>query len=252
SYASSGQYIFDLVVEDPVQHGVIEAKNLSINNNTLSFKTVDQPYFTNMWYANFTDVKSSDANISNANFLLTPYFNYPQYYGIAPTYNNPGNVVVASYTYNDSYEVKTFQPVTFFKGTTETRYPYKGEVQTYSTETIYYQLGIDVTKTPNKAKMIMYQAKFTSVEQEPKKDIIIEDLDVNYDNGVITVSGKDVIPGILEGNEVTPYPSFTINNIEFKTTNADLTWATINFTVAGIYEGSFTGSYANTNLQELD
>lgn len=252
TYASTGQYVFVLTIENNGQHGVIDVKNLSINNNTVNFSTVDQSYTSNLFYANFANVKASDANISNANFLLTPYYNYPQFVGINPTYGNPGNIVVANYTYNDAYSVKTFQHNTFFTGTTETVYPYKGEVQNFSTDKIYYQLSLNVKDSPNKATLTMYNAKFTSVEQEPVKDIIIEDLDVTYDNGSITVSGTEVIPGIMEGNEITPYPSFIINEIEFKTTSADLTWATIKFQVAGMYNGTFSGSYANTNLQDLN
>lgn len=247
SYASEGRYSFELTSTPSSNTGVITVSNLLINNSLQSFTTFEQPYKTNLYFANFENVETDNANVSDANFLLTPYFNYPAYFNIIPTYQSSGDIVLAKYRYGD-YEVKTFQKNTFFVGTTETTYPFQGQNMSASSETIYYQLVIDIAENPQKATLIMYNAKFSGVEQEPvKKQINLEDLDVTYANGLITVTGENIIPDIVEGSAVTPNPDYIFDNIEFKTISEDLTWCSITFKVRGIYNGSFRGSYADSS-----
>lgn len=246
--ASQGNYKFELTSNYDTQYGTIEVSDLVIDNNIVKFITDQQTYQTNLYYAYFQKVKSGSANISDANFLLTPYYNYPAFFGVPANYANDGNVVIASFNYGNSYKVTTFQKNTFYTGTTTTSFSFQGQSQQFDTETIYYQLDLNVKESPNTARLVMYNAKFTNIEQEPiKKQINIEGLTVEYSNGMIKVYGEDIIPDIVEGTSSTPYPNYVFNTIEFETTSSDLTNCKINYVVAGVYKGSFNGSYANTS-----
>lgn len=246
--ASQGGYTITLKMNTETQYGTIEVSDLVINNSIVKFSTNEQNYKTNLYYAYFENVQSSSANLTDADFLLTPYFNYPSVYGVTATYLNPGNVLMADYIYNGQYQVKTFPLNAFYVGDTSTSYPFMGETQYYETTDIYYQLSLNKDDL-SKATIMMFNAKFSGVEQEPvKKQIILDNLDVTYADGTFTVTGTDVIPYIVEGTESTPYPSYTFDSIEMKITGDDLTGCVLTYMVAGIYSGTFSGLYGSSSL----
>lgn len=256
--ASEGQYTFDLTMDNSGQYGEITGSNLSFNNNVVTFTTVSQSYQTDLYDCFFKNVESTDNMLSDATFLLTPYYYYPKFFGIDANYDYYGDVVVAQYTYNNAYRVRTFQPNTFYKGTTNTVYPYRGETLTFTTETIYYLLTLNVKESPNTATLTMCNAKFSGIEQEPiKKKIIAEGLSVEYSDGKIVVyNTEDIIPGIAESGEATPNPDYIFSKLYFETTNDILTTCNIQYTVKNVdsstgalkatYEGEFTGAYVDT------
>ena len=154
----------------------------------------------------------------------------------------PNWIVVANYTVGDMYRINTFQTNTFFKGRTTTYYDFRGEENTYNTDGIMYRMILDTQKMT--ATMIMYNAKFTDVPQEPVKTVlIIKGLDLEFSPDGIKASGSDIIPDWYEAGALTPVPSFTINSVEFKTTNDYYTQAVIDYVVADAYTGHFEGSY---------
>lgn len=251
---TSGYYTFN--VEIYSQMGNIDAKEIVLNGASMGFKTEDFNYATTGYdiiFKNITGTSTGSMSypMHDGNFVVTPYYNYP---GMDPfriespynpniTYGFP-TILVGSYRLGDDYKVKTFQKNTFFYGTTNTTYSFMGSDGRYTTEDILYGLILDLPG--NTATIIMYNAKFTDLPQEPKKaQINIEGLTVDYSNGNIVVKGENVIPNVIEGSSSTPYPNFTFDNIELKTTSEDLTQATITYKVAGIYNGYFEGKYAD-------
>lgn len=258
--ASMGGYLFNLVVTNEGQTGTISAK-AEVNKDTpLTFTTEEKSYSTNGYYAHFQNVTSNTVNIKNSDFLLTPFYYRPENFKINSTFPDYRYVVVSSYYIGDSYHIRTFQPETFYYGTTNTSYPYMGQQQTYSTDDIYYQLSIDTEKF-NTATLYIFNAKFSD-SPEPRKEMIkLENLSVAYSENGISVTGENITPLVLEGNNLTPNDSFIFQDIRFDTTKGDLTDCNINFTVNASmsvngmtvsydYLGSFNGSYVYTLVNQ--
>lgn len=246
TYTSVGRYFFDLDITK--QTGYVEVSNLIINNNSLTFKTENQEYITLGPDVYFKDVTITSQNIKDANFLLTPFFYTPANVNIPGTFRPQFSYeVVAQFYIGDEYMVKTFQPITFYKGTTTTGYNTADGPATFDTETIYYQLTLDTEK--NKGVIEMFNAKFSGVPAEPaKQQIILEDLDVEYVDGGIKVSGEEIVPlVVMDGGEPLPTEGYTFDFIEFQTTNFNLTQCQIDYSVAGRYTGTFKGAYAETS-----
>ena len=268
---SQGTYYFIFSFTNDGNTGYVAANNVAINKDIpVNFQTSEQTYLSDMndsysvygSYALFEDAKSTSGNLRNASFLLTPRFNKPANFqplsslSIAfPDYM--GNVAVARYYLGENYLVHTFLPETLFAGTTSTSYPYMGQNQSYQTNDIYYQLSwnpVGENADPSKATLYIYNAKFSNSPEPIKVRIRLSDLDVKCDANGITVTGSDIVSMVLEGNGETEYNNFIFKNIEFRTTNEDLTQCEIIFTVEHTmdmqgtsmtvnYEGAFEGSY---------
>ncbi|MCH5224611.1 MAG: hypothetical protein J1D77_01380 [Muribaculaceae bacterium] len=252
STLTPGNYMISRTVTHESNTGYIEVSNLQINPDApLSFSTVEQSYTTDSYnlFSYFKNVKSNTVNLNNANFLATKYFYWPQntQYVLPLNYE----MLIAQYNIGDNYNVKTFAPLTYFMGTTNTSFPYQGEMMTNTTDKIGYFLAIGYNEDKEAtATLTMYNAKFSGVEAEPTKDVILEDLKVTCSAGKIIVSGESIVPSMIEGGSLTPVPQYTFKTIEFTTTNADLTQCQIDYTIAASqmgmeveYKGSFTGSY---------
>lgn len=240
---SEGVYTFNLTVTNTGQHGTITASNVETDPDMpLTFTTNDKAYSTNSYYAYFTDVTAPGVKLNNANFLMTPYFYTPGNYDLISDVVFPSDIVVAQYNIGESFLVRTFQENTFFVGQTNTTYPFTGGMQSYTTDDIYYMLKLNIED--NTADVILYNAKFTSVPQEPRKPRIdINGLSVTYSEDGITATGEDITPLMYEGGAGTPNENYIINNISFKTTDQRLSKCEITYKVAGMYNGAFSGSY---------
>lgn len=251
---SSGMYYFSLTMTNTSETGVINVANLAIDKDApLSFTTEEQSYLTDYYYALFENVRSSTVNLNNATILLTPYYYRPsQYLQGKIDFPNYGDVVVAYYNIGQNYLIRTFQPETFYVGTTNTSYPYMGQQQTYSTDDIYYQLSLDI-KT-NSATIYMYNAKFSDSPEPRKEMIVIKGLTPSYSADGITVTGQNITPLVGEGGATTPNEDFIFKEIKFQTINNILTQCSIDFTVETHmnmggntvtlnYLGNFTGDY---------
>lgn len=257
-----GAYKFDLTItysNNPSQTGIVTSPDLIADNTSLSFNTESQDYQSTGYDAYFANAQGSVAGnlslpLKNADFLAA-YLQDDNYnpYGYYYTTDEVGEytfnlnalqypwIAVAKFYLGDEYRVNTFPFDSFFKGTTTTTYPSAGTTNKYRTENITYRFMID-SKTMT-AKMIMYNAKFSSVEREPVKWILVEGLTVDFTSDGVTIKGENIVPGMLESNGFTPNDNYIVNTLEFKTINDYYTTATLDFTVAGIYQGHFEGSY---------
>lgn len=229
-----GSYMFDYTITNTSNYGSIATSDLNLGTAVYSFSTPSTVYQTNGSDAYFKNLTSSNGSATNATFLVAPSY-VP---GMSANVYPYKDALTGSYTFNENYKVVVLPRVPCYTGKTHTIYPGNDG---FDTETIKYQVLIDVKETPNTASIIMYDAKFSDSEREPlKAQIIIEGLTVDYSDG-IHVYGQDIIPLVPDGNETTPVPGFTINSIDYHTSGADMTYCTIDYMVGGIYQGSFMG-----------
>lgn len=255
SIISSGSvYGFTLKFGYNGQEGTFNINNLVINNNSINFETEEQSYATSnsLQEAYFTNLVSDTPNvsISNSTFLITPFlydlkFNNEKEMTLVYTGQD---FVVAQYTLNNNYTIKTIPPVTVWAGTTTSSYYNGGEEIKFPTNTIYYsiQINFDESGKPT-GELNMYNAKFTENPREPvKTQIKVEGLEVSYENGALTLSGENIEPLLPDGTNWTPNPNYIFNSINFQTTSPNLMNGHLDFQVAGMYNGSFDGSYADS------
>lgn len=257
-----GFYTYDLVVTDLT--GNIASSKVIFNNASLDFTSDDQTYKTNgseIYFENAHSPSTTNSSVAmkNGNFVSLSYTKNPEGYGYFVNENFAGDYTytidnfstaavlrtVAKYYIGNDLRVNTFQTNTFFLGTTTTSYPSADGIQNYTTEGITYRFQLNLEDSS--ATMLMYNAKFSASEREPVKAVIIaEGLDLDFTPEGVKITGQNIVPGVVEGNQITPMESFTFNNIEFETTNDLYTEGTLDFTVAGIYQGHFEGSYINS------
>lgn len=156
--------------------------------------------------------------------------------------------VISYYIGADKY-VRTFWNDITFNGKTQTEYTGRdGQVKNFTTDKIKYRVRMDLDKKT--AMVVFYDAKFTDVEQEPTKtNIVLENLPVTFDNNGYTIAGTDIVPKCFENGTGVPNENYKFNSFTL-TCGGDLTQAACSYEVAGIYKGSFTGSYL-TRLKDL-
>ena len=237
--------------------GNVSTENLTFANTNYSFTTEDTA-FTGYYFqggGQISEFKNLQSNVvvggmslplKNANLGWSTMFYW--YYNpddmiIIPGYaRDPAYrcYVTGYYEMGDEYAVATFQSDLFFMGETTTSYNIAGEDKTYTNTDMLYRIVMDIAK--NKADMIIYQARFASEMPNPLKAIVIPGLDLTFTPAGYILEGKDIIPSMLESNQLVEMPAFTFNEISVNTTNKDMTKASINYQVAGRYAGSFTGS----------
>lgn len=161
----------------------------------------------------------------------------------------PGNTfqyVVMQYNLNDTWRVRTFWPDMTFRGSTTTTYPEdmtnpSGGKLTFQNDDIAYRVVMELTKEhalTGKADIIFYNAKFAP--KAPEITVVLKNLDVKFTNAGYTVSGKDIIPYMVESGELQETPRFKFNSISVDCTS-DLTTSIITYQVAGVYSGRFQG-----------
>lgn len=264
AHASFGYYLFQLTTNETGQTGTISTSDLILNNQATSFTTESQSY-KNIAFSGFitdaylSNVQTANGSLSNANFLLTPFFYVPNSNTVT-SFPNDGNKVIAQYNYNNRYLVKTFPEYSFYVGTTLSTYTDRqGTTETANKEDIYYMLvlGNSDKVNPDKeninlntATLYIFNAVFSNNPNEPPKSkITLSNLSVDYSGGKIKVSGTDVIPLVGMGNSEVEYPNYIFKTITFETLSYDLTQCGINFVVGedGNYKASFSGSYTSYN-----
>lgn len=247
--------IYSFQTETYSQTGTISAQDIVVNNNTVSFVAKDLSYTTAGYDVIFKNVETTTTgsysyDLHNGNFTATPFYNYPGLLGINSPYNPSASfvfplILVGSYRLDSEYTVKTFQNNTFFTGRTQTSYNYMGSTGSASTKDVMYGLILNIKE--NTASIILYNAKFTDLPQETKKEQVnLENLSLECRDGNIMVKGKDVIPQVFEGGVPVPAQDFIFNSIEFRTSNNDLTEGYITFSIMdGAFNGTFNGIYAD-------
>ena len=254
--ASKGTYFFDMKDSSGKLTGSISSTNLILSTSAVGLSVGETEVKSNYWTYLFEKVSgtitgNSTLAMTDGTFMVTSIFNNPQLLELDIDYKAPVRILVAQYKVGEQYTVKTFQTTTFFTGQTTTRFTMGGQLLTNTTKTIPYQLTLDLEK--KKANIYIYNARFSGMEQEPPKaQINLNDLDLAFVDGGIVVTGENVIPEVVEGTTTTPYPNYTFGNIEFHTTNNELTECEINYEVIGdygSYYGNFTGTYLYTPEQ---
>ena len=260
-----GNYFFNLEISTTTgQTGTVTSPELIANNNSLGFTTELQDYKTTNYDVYFSNAQAtvssnSSLKINNATFeaiypfeaTMNPYNGY--YYNLedvgnltyAINYQQPW-ITIAKFNIGDEYRVNTFPKDSFFKGTTNTTYPFQGIAQNYNTEDITYRfiLQKEENSAVYKAILIMYNAKFSAVPQEPTKTVVVRGLDVDFSATGVRISGENIIPQMYsQGEGFVDAENFKVNNLEFNTTDPYYINGNLTYTVAGIYEGNFNGSY---------
>lgn len=186
---------------------------------------------------------SSDLTLNNASFEITSQTNPipASTVGSTSAVDSYGYVtVLANYNIGSRWNVKTFYPDACYKGTTITTYPdSEGGLARFTNNDITYRIVFE--QDLKKANVAIYNAKFA--EAAPTLACItLEKLDVTYSTGKYVISGKDIVPKVVEGGASTPNEKYTFNSFTL-TPASNLTDATIQYQVATVFNGSFTGSY---------
>ncbi len=148
--------------------------------------------------------------------------------------------LMLDYSIGDRFAVKSIFNDVFYTGKTLTTYPGEGgALQSYTNEELFYRVILDTEK--NKAKVVMYSAKFA--QEMPKTlNIVLYNLDVNLSRGSYTITGKDIVPKVAEGNGLTENENFIFNSFTLTFEDSHLTTAVITYKVKGIFSGNFRGS----------
>lgn len=247
---SEGNYQFQYKFNSSDQVGSVSSSSIVVNNNSYGFETVETSYKSTGYDFYLYHPQSTTNNLTEDVFYITQLFYYPSMF-MEPPFSNPYNIpqymLIAQYTLDNKYNVKTFQKNTVFLGETVTRYPDgQGGTATFSPgqssdeKPMVYQLSLDIEK--NKADIIIYNAKFAP-PSPLLSQVFIQGLDVDFTGGMVRVKGENIVPKVPEGGELTPYERFMFNSIELMTTNSSLTECEIAYTVASVFKGNFTGSY---------
>lgn len=246
-FATEGAYTFDLNLTR--LYGTVSTTNLKIDNKDYSFTTdtVSTLNYTGMqgFYIRFSNVKGylggdrtmplSDANFDITSLFYTPGRTVPGY----PEKQENMPYVVGQYTAGDWY-VSTLQKDATYVGKTTTAYVDEaGAQQSFENEGMYYRIIMDTDKKT--ADVIIYDAKFASAAPQ-LTGILLKGLPVKFGRGSFTIDVQDVIPQVVDGTAWTDLPRFTFNSFSVSSTNKDMTKIQMNYTVAGIYQGSFSGA----------
>lgn len=260
-YVSNGYYTFNLKITNDAMTATVASSELIADNRSLAFTSAEQTYKslgTNVFMQNISATAGSTGMMINddvfeALFYYDKTYNpYGYYYNTADAgeYTYSLNtyapyITVAKYMIGDTYKVNTFPTNSFFQGTTTTSYPSAEGMTSNETDAITYRVIMDIEHKT--ATMIIYNAKFSGSPAEPTKAAIIaKDLKVEFGVRDITITGENIVPLVVEGNSTTPNENYVFNNITFKTTNTLYTTASIDYTVATVFKGSFSGSYINS------
>lgn len=148
----------------------------------------------------------------------------------------------AQYVLDGKWKIATFWPDLTYRGSTMTIFP--GQSEPFTTDGISYRLvmqrNLDNSIT-DKADVIFYNAQFAP--QAPAlKAIVLKDLKLEFTPRGFRVSGTNVVPKVLmDGNVLTDNTRYTFDKFDMNSSGT-MTTAAIDYTVAGIYRGSFSGS----------
>lgn len=232
----------------------LTANDVEINGTKYTFTTPAMPmqYLNSggFWTAYF---KNGQANAGNFVSVLdiTGYLSNIVYF-VRPTSEQiyaeaTSPQVIMSYNIQNS-TVKTFVTNSYFVGDTETTYPSSEGMQKFTNNEMIYRVRFH--SDMKYADIVLYAAKFAPTMPRVLEAIYLEKLPVTFDRHGYTISATDVIPLVLEGTSTTPYPDFIFNSIEVKTADDDLTKINCNYTVARVFNGSFTGYNLQTVSNE--
>lgn len=150
----------------------------------------------------------------------------------------PQSISLTILNIGTGYTVKTIQPRSWFAGTTKTLV--NGD-NPYSNSEILYEVNLDVVN--RKATVLMYNAKFA--EAAPNIRVLrLRDLTLRTDRSSgYVIEGTGIVPEVEEGSQWVPNQRFTFDSFTLVPTSDNLSRASINYRVAGIFTGQCTASY---------
>lgn len=241
------------------QENVVFAAALNFNGSTRTF-TSNETTFTSDTYSGGMVIKLGDIQAYWDNDINKPIENFRcEISSMTNTYdkevlgvpalteeqkvalNYPA--VLVSYSAGNDYIVSSFPMVAWYKGETTTTFPSQDGTSDFSDNNMVYRVAIDVSKKT--ANVVIYEARFAEV-MPSLPAVVLENLPVSFENGTYTIKAENVVPKVAEGNGLTEYPNYIFNSFEFR--RAGMAQAAISYTVAGRFNGVFTGSW----LQKYD
>lgn len=174
--------------------------------------------------------------------LMDEYGNISNVDGL-PAFTVPANMKYLTMSYNiDDIHVTTFWNDVTFRGNTTTQYTTKeGLSKSFVTKGIKYRVIMDPAKL--KAKVIIYDAQFAQEMTMSIAAIVVDNLDLEFNNSGYTIKGKDIVPTMAQSGKLIPMQEFIFDEFDM-TTGGDLTSTSISYKVAhGAYMGYFEGSH---------
>lgn len=187
---------------------------------------------------NNTEVSDIRCKLSQA--VYTP----PQIEGFNDAVYVPSSTnsyTVMEYLYG-GWRVRTFWPDMTFRGKTVTTG--RGMTEPFETDNIVYRvvmkLGAD-NKITSKADLRIYKARFASNMRNEINLIELKDLDLKFTNNGYEITGKDVVPLMLESGEMVENTKFVFNDVKLAV-GGDLTIMSAQYVVASVYTGIFNGA----------
>ncbi len=186
---------------------------------------------------------SNKDDLVNFNCELTQLAYFPKEIQGLPEFSYPSYLryAVMSFNLGQNYQVRTFWPDMTFRGTTTTSYPASdGTMKTFTNKDVQYRLVMNLKE--KKATVILYDVKLAEEMPQTISNIVLSDLALSFSSSGIHVDGTNVVPSVYEGGVATPNSRYTFDSFQCDL-NGDLTSATMRYTVAGSYNGHFSGSY---------
>lgn len=227
-------------------------------NNKLSFET-QSVSLTSLTYPDgeifkfnvaSADVKNNGTidnryNVSDLNCLLTNIYYCPDEWRNNNVYPL-GEMVIMNCNLGNEYKLYTFPLLACYGGVTTTSFNMGGNEQRYNSDVTMYAVAIDANTST--AEVGIYNAKFA--EPMPQLTMFLRGLKVEYtSDGYVIKCGEDgVVPLVGMGNAQVPYPDYVFNKFELKYNCENPTSITIDFQVAGKFNGYFGGSYTPISL----
>ncbi len=249
TFQTGCQYGFQL---DYVNNTIsITGQGFNIGGNSVNFSIspfkMDWLKSENGWTAFFGNGSTSGGglHIDNLGGFLTNMVNYHSVDGEVMVDEVITPQPLLSYKAGE-YTVKTFAPNAYFTGITTTRYPSAGGMKTFQNPDMIYRVSF--AKDMKKADVVIYKACFA--EEMLNKGISFQlylfGLDVELSKTGYKVSGTGIVPEMLGSGTTTPNPGFPFDKFEISTVDGDMSKVKCEYTVKGIYEGSFSGVSVHT------
>lgn len=247
---SIGLYAYDINFTS--KNGSVTAEQLTYDGSKHSVAFGTMTLQNGYMYGNGIATGQLSGGVANAggSEIKDAKFNFaPDYAGL--------QTIIASYRIGNEYTVKTFPLGTYFVGSTHTTYPGAGGTTTsYENKDMFYVVVLNMEKMT--ANVTMMNAKFSDSNKEPVKNVLVENIPLEFVSGAYRITGADITPKLVEANSATEYPAFNIKNISVIPSSSDLVSANIMYTVEHTmtvgaddnkqevtvtYTGQFTGAY---------
>lgn len=179
----------------------------------------------------------NDITVQLRSRLTMQYYSYNPGTASTSVLNN-APIALTVVKIGNSYTLKTLQNVMSFAGTTTSLI---NGSNPYENPNVLYELTPDYTN--RKAQIIIYNSKFAEAMPAIRVMRLTGLSFVPSASTGYVVSGENIVPEVLEGNNWIPNEKFVFNNFSLQPTNDNLSMASISFKVATSFTGTCQGSY---------